>query len=271
LTATPRILAIGGGGFSTSNQDLPLDLFAAGLTGRDSPRICLLPTASGDPDSQIERFYSTFREVGGQLSHLSLFRLGSWPVALGRHLLEQDLIYVGGGSLVNLLALWQAHGLDEVMREAWRSGVVLCGVSAGAMCWFQTGISRSHGGPRAVPGLGLLPGSLTVHHDSDPGRALVYRDGLVEGMAAGFGIDDGVGVLFEGPRPVRAVSAREGAGACRLSLAGGQLSEDPLDVEMLESAYAGAADGSNEPVDELRELRMRRSRERRDGRRGARG
>jgi dipeptidase E len=269
MTAVPRVLAIGGGGFTSSTRDLPLDLWAAELTGRDRPRICLLPTASGDPDAQIERFYSTFRDLGGQLSHLSLFRLGSWPVSLRRHLLGQDLIYVGGGSLVNLLALWQAHGLDEVMGEAWRAGVVLCGVSAGAMCWFQTGISRSHGGPRAVPGLGLLPGSLTVHHDSDPGRALVYREQLDEGMPAGFGIDDGVGVLFEGIRPVRAATAREGAGARRLTLTSGRLHEHALDVELLESA--GGAGGPGEPVDELRELRHRRSREQRTGRRGARG
>jgi dipeptidase E len=127
-------------------------------------------------------------------------------------LLGQDLIYVGGGSLVNPLALWQAHGLDEVMGEAWRAGVVLCGVSAGAMCWFQTGISRSYGGPRVVPGLGLLPGSMTVHHDSDPGRALAHREQLGEGTPAGFAIDDGVGLLFEGTRPAREQRAgRRGA------------------------------------------------------------
>jgi dipeptidase E len=269
LTPPPRIVAIGGGGFTTSTRDLPLDLWAAQLTGRDRPRICLLPTASGDPDAQIERFYATFRDVGGQLSHLSLFRLGSWPVSLRRHLLGQDLIYVAGGSLVNLLALWQAHGLDEVMRDAWQSGVVMCGVSAGAMCWFHTGISRGHGGPRAVAGMGVLPGSLTVHHDTDPGRAVVYREQLGEGMPAGFGIDDGVGVVFEGVEPVHAVTAREGAGACRLSLVGGRLREQALDVELLdEHAVPG---GAGETVDELRELRMRRSRERRTGRWGARG
>jgi dipeptidase E len=269
LTRPPRILAIGGGGFGTSTQDLPLDLFAAELTGCDSPDMCLLPTASGDPDAQIERFYSTFREVGGRLSHLSVFRLGSWPVSLRKHVLRQDLVYVGGGSLVNLLALWRAHGLDEALGEAWSNGVVLAGVSAGAMCWFEDGVSRSHGGPRRVPGLGLLPGSLTVHHDSDPGRALVYREQLAEGMPAGHGLDDGVGLLFEGTEPVRAVTAREGAGAYRLSVRGGLLAEDPLDVDMLEAADVPG--GPGEPVDELRELRLRRAASGRARRRGARG
>jgi len=269
LNATPRILAMGGGGFGTSTQDLPLDLFAAGLTGRDSPSMCLLPTASGDPDTQIERFYSTFRDVGGQLSHLSLFRLGSWPVSLRKHILRQDLVYVGGGSLVNLLALWRAHGLDEALGEAWATGVVLCGVSAGAMCWFEHGVSRSHGGPQRVQGLGLLPGSLTVHHDSDPGRALVYREQLDAGMPDGYGLDDGVGLLFEGAEPVQAVTARDGAGAYRLSSRAGVLDEDPLDVDLLYPADRPA--GPGEPVDELRELRLRRAVRERARQRGARG
>jgi dipeptidase E len=112
---------MGGGGFVTSTLDLPLDLFAAGLTRSDSPDICLLATASGDPDAQIERFYPTFRGVGGRLSHLSLFRLGSWPVSLRKHILRQDLVYVGGGSLVNLLAIWRAHGLDTAWRKPGRT------------------------------------------------------------------------------------------------------------------------------------------------------
>jgi dipeptidase E len=146
---------------------------------------------------------------------------------------------------------------------------VLSGVSAGAMCWFEHGVSRSHDGPRRVPALGLLPGSLTVHHDTDPGRALVYRDRLAAGMPAGHGLDDGVGLLFEGTEPVRAVTARAGAGAYRLYASGGTLEEDPLDVDLLDSA--DTRDGRGEPGDELRELRLRRAVRGRARQRGARG
>ena len=151
--AHPRQL--GGGGFTTSIQDLPLDHQALELAGVERPRVCLLPTASGDPEDQIRRFYATFRDTGGELSHVSLFRLGNRPLPLPEHLLAQDTIYAGGGSMVNLLALWSAHELGDALAEAWRRGVLLCGVSAGAMCWFKGGITRSHGppalGPRARP------------------------------------------------------------------------------------------------------------------------
>lgn len=219
---------MGGGGFTSSGADVSLDRYVAALPRVERPRMCLLPTASGDPEEQIARFFRAFDGLA-ELSHVSLFRLGTNPVPLREHLLAQDLIYVGGGSMVNLIAIWRAHGLDVTLREAWEQGTVLAGVSAGAMCWFEAGITRSHGGPVSAPALRLLPGSASVHRDSDPQRKDVYESSIRGGVSGGYAIDDGVGLLFDGTELKEAVSARTGSGACRMHLGPG---ESPQETEL---------------------------------------
>src|SRR4051812_15988607 len=155
----PRILAMGGGGFTRGFDDGALDLFALSLARRATPRICLLPTAGGDAEEQIARFYAFYRERACEPSHVSLFRLAGAGLDLRAHLMSQDVIYVGGGSMTNLLAIWRAHEIDAVLRDAWRAGVVLCGLSAGSMCWFEHGITTSTGQPTLARGLGFLAGS----------------------------------------------------------------------------------------------------------------
>ncbi len=232
-----RIVAIGGGGFGAGPRDRALDAYVARLAGPVNPRICLLPTASGDPVEQINRFNATFRRLGCRTSHLSLFRLGDHPVAIRRQLLDQDAIYVGGGSLLNLIAIWRAHGLDRILAEAWSSGVLLCGVSAGSMCWFEAGITRSHGKPRPSGGLGLLGGSNCVHYDADAPRRPSFhghiRDGAIPG---GFGVDDGAALVFDGTDLVEVVSARPGAGAARVDRVDDTVVETRLDARLLDAA-----------------------------------
>ena len=126
-----------------------LDDYVRSLAPAREPRICLLPTAGGDSEDQIRRFHTAFDDQLCEPTHISLFRLGSRPVPLREHLLAQDVIYVGGGSMINLLALWRAHGLDEILREAWQAGIVLAGLSAGSMCWFEWGVTKSIGAPDA--------------------------------------------------------------------------------------------------------------------------
>jgi dipeptidase E len=165
---------------------------------------------------------------------------------------------VGGGSLVNLLALWRAHGLDRTLEDAWERGTVLCGVSAGAMCWFEAGVTRSHGRPVVAPGLGLLPGSLSVHHDSDVARGNAQRRALENGMPAGYALDDGVGLLFDNGEPTMAVSARDHARAYRCALKGGVASETPIDPVRSEPDRPSSSPVTS--IDELRELRRHRAR-----------
>ena len=200
--------------------------------------------------------------------HLSLFRLRETRRPLEEIVLDQDIIYVGGGSMRNLLAIWRAHGLDRLLLQAWRRGTVLAGLSAGAMCWFQAGVTRSSGPPEPIAGLGLLEGSLTVHADGEPERLPVWlaavRDGTLPG---GWALDDGVGLLFRGRRLERVVSSRPGAGAQRVDAIAGELVRHRLEPELLGSAGSdGALGGVDEAVEELRRVH----RLRRGDRRGAR-
>jgi dipeptidase E len=232
-----RIVAMGGGGFSGGRHgdDPALDRYVLDVAERSYPRICLLPTASGDPEEQIQRFYRAFHDLPCEPTHLSLFRLGTKPVDLRALLLGQDVIYVGGGSLLNLLAIWRAHGLDAILREAWERGVVLSGISAGSMCWFAAGVTTGYGVPRAVEGLGFLPASNSVHFGSEPERRACFLDAVRSELAPpGYAVDDGVALLFHGTDLAEAASARPGAGASWVDADGtGSAVEAPLPVREL--------------------------------------
>jgi peptidase E len=183
----PQIVAFGGGGFSMESGPL-LDDHVLRLTGVERPRVCFLPTASGDADHYIVRFYRAFA-ARAEASHVSLFRRdrggGAVEGDLRGHLLAQDLIYVGGGSVVSLLGTWLAHGVDLMLEEAWRGGTVLCGLSAGSLCWFEDAVTAFHGAPRAVRGLGLLPWSNCVHYDGEPAPAGSFLATSAAGMRPG--------------------------------------------------------------------------------------
>lgn len=260
--ATPvrRILALGGHEFSFRPPDravCELLLRLAGERGRERPRICILPTASGDTSEQIASFYSAFSERPCEPSDVSLFRLGRRPLALRDHLLGQDLIYVGGGSLLNLLAVWEAHDVASILSLAWRQGVVLAGQSAGAMCWFEAGITTSSGKPRAAAGLGLLSGSLCVHYNNQPARRIAYLDAVADGMPGGYGLDDYAGLLWEGEGTPSALTARRGARAYRVSSSEGEVLESPLASRFLPAPAPAAL---REDIAEFRRIKTMRKR-----------
>ena len=228
-----RILALGGHDFSSRPPDravCELLLRLASERGGERPRICILPTASGDTSEQIGRFYAAFGERSCEPSDVSLFRLGRRPMALRDHLLAQDLIYVGGGCLVNLLAVWEAHDIASILSLAWRRGIVLAGQSAGAMCWFEAGITKSSGKPLAAAGLGMLSGSLCVHYNNEPERRAAYLEAVGDGMPGGYGLDDYAGLLWEGegtprrrhrpPRRPRLPRLQPRRRRCRVAAAG---------------------------------------------------
>ena len=218
---TPTILAMGGGGFTAGSADPALDELVLRLTRTPRPRVCLLPTAGGDSEHQIRRFYETYQDRLCEPSHISLFRLGREPVPLSAHLLSQDAIYVGGGSMVNLLAIWKAQGLDAILREAWEAGVVLAGLSAGSMCWFEWGISTGSGFAAPARGLGFLPGSNSVHHDSEPARRPVYLEAVrTNQIPPGYAVDDGAALIFRERTLDEVVSARRDARAYEVDEAG---------------------------------------------------
>ena len=220
-----QILAFGGGGFSMEAGNPLLDDHVLRLTGVARPRVCFLPTASGDADHYVVRFYRAFPAARCEPSHLSLFRRPAPgdPADVAEHLLAQDVIYVGGGSVISLLGVWRAHGLDDVLRTCWERGIVLAGLSAGSLCWFAEAVSAFHGAPVPVAGLGLLPHSNCVHVDAEPHRLSAFRDLVDRGaMPGGYAADDGAALHFVGEelaevvtsRP-RAKAYRVDAGACR--------------------------------------------------------
>lgn len=212
-----RILALGGHEFDRrSGNDAICDLIVE-LADSANPRICLLPTASGDSAEQIASFRRAFGERGCDPTAISLFRLASDQVDIEAALLSQDVIYVGGGSMVNLLAIWRAHGLDELLPECWRQEILICGQSAGAMCWFEQGVTCSSGPPLAAPGLGVLSGSACVHYSSQPERRAYFLRAVAGGeLAPGIALEDQTAALFEGSRLSEAVSARDGASVWRV-------------------------------------------------------
>jgi dipeptidase E len=159
-----------GGGFSMEPRNPLLDDFILGLTRKPRPKVCFVPTASGDSDNYIARFYRSFDASRCSRSHLPLFH-GGLP-ELAKFLCEQDVIYGSGGNTANMLAVWRVHAMDKALSVAWRKGVVLCGVSAGGMCWFAAGITNSFGS-RVAPlrnRLGFLKGAFYPHYNGEPER-----------------------------------------------------------------------------------------------------
>jgi dipeptidase E len=254
------IFAMGGGGFTMEPNNPLLDDFVLGLTEVKEPRVLFLPTASGDTTAQINAFQARFADRLCMPEYVSLFRLRELKRPLAEIVLDADIIYVGGGSMRNLLAIWRAHGLDRLLIEAWEGGTVLAGLSAGAMCWFQAGVTRSSGPPEPIAGLGLLDGSLTVHTDGEPERLPVWLAGVRDGtLPGGWALDDGVGLLFRGRRLERVVSSRPGAGAQRVDAIAGELVRHRLEPELLQGDTDGALGGIDEAVEELRRVqRLRR-------------
>lgn len=214
----PTIVAMGGGGFSEEPDNPLLDDYVLSLTGRARPRICFVPTASGDAGDYIERFCKAFPATRAQASVLELFH--RTVEDLDAFLLEQDAIYVGGGNTANLLAVWRVHGLDRALRRAWERGVILCGLSAGGLCWFAEGITDSFSLRHLAPlhdGLAFLPGSFCPHYDADSLRRPAYEQAVARGeLQPGYAADDGVALHFEGSTLQAVVSSRPNARAWRV-------------------------------------------------------
>ena len=233
-----QILALGGGGFSMEAGNPLLDEHALALTGAECPKVCFLPTASGDADHYIVRFYRAFAAGRCRPSHVSLFRRDGSPSDLAGHLLAQDLVYVGGGSLISLLGTWTAHGIDVMLRAAWERGVVMAGLSAGSLCWFDHAITAFHGESKPVKGLGFLPFSNAVHYDDKPERRAAFQLAIADGMPAGYGTGDGAALHFVDDRLARVVTSRPHARAYHVARDGGDVIEIGLATHFLGAPVA---------------------------------
>ncbi len=210
-----------------------LDDYVLSLTRKKRPRVCFVPTASGDSDGYIARFHSAFPPVRARATHLVLFNRTVRD--LRSFVLGQEVIYVGGGNTANLLAVWRLHGLESALSAAWRKGVVMCGISAGALCWFEGGVTDSFGHPLTAlhNGLGFVRGSFCPHYDGERDRRAAYHSLIAAGLPNGYACDDGAALHFVGRRLVAVVSSRRNAKAYRVQRERGGASETPLETRYL--------------------------------------
>jgi peptidase E len=229
------IVGMGGGGFSEEPDNPLLDRYVLSLARRERPRVCFVATASGDSEGYVARFYRAFAEHDCRPADLGLFdRLVG---DLRRFVLEQDVVYVGGGNTASLLAVWRTHGLDSILREALDAGAVLCGVSAGMNCWFQASTTDSFGPELAAlhDGLGFVAASACPHYDNEAQRRPLYHRLVADGFPAGYAADEGAALHFDSAGAlVEAVASREGASAYRVERGpGGAAVEQPLPTRYL--------------------------------------
>ncbi len=199
---------MGGGGFAMEPENPLLDRFILSLAGKPKPRICFIPTASGDSESYQAKFLKAYEAEDCQPSILSLFKPHTRDLA--GFVQSQDIIHVGGGNTRNLIALWREWGLDQALRKAYDRGTVLSGISAGMICWFEQGLTDSYGGPlEPLSCLGWLKGSACPHLDGEAERRPTYTR-LIQSsrMLPGLALDDGSVALYRNEQLVECFSSR---------------------------------------------------------------
>lgn len=232
-----QIIAMGGGGFSMEPDNLALDRYVLAQAQKPSPKICFLPTASGDADGYIMNFYKAFSPFDCQPSFLKLFQL---PTAdLEGFILEKDILYVGGGNTRSMLALWREYGLDRYLFKAYQAGTILAGISAGANCWFEDCSTDSLPGElQALSCLGYLQGSFCPHYDGEPNRrptyqAMVRNRLLRDGLAA----EDGAAAHFIDEQLARSISSRPAAKVYRVLRSDDGVREEALETQFLGTSF----------------------------------
>jgi len=220
-----QVLAMGGGGFTMKPENLKLDRYLLSMTNKNNPKVCFIPTASGDDESYTRRFYSAYKKLECETSHLSLF---SPPEGdLRDFVMEKDIFYVGGGNTRNLLVLWKEWGLDKYLYEAWCNGAIMAGLSAGSICWFKQGLTDSKTG-KLLPleCLGFVGGSNCPHFDTEKGRRPSYHDAILDGsMIDGIACDDGVAAHYIDGKLERCVSSIASAKAYSIKNINGKINE----------------------------------------------
>jgi peptidase E len=231
-----HVLAVGGG-MLMPRHTVPLQVgYALTLTGRPQPRLCIVNTATGDDPQATLRMYDRLAGSSAQVRHLSLFPMPN-VTDPEDFLLSQDVIFVGGGSVANMAAVWRVHGIDEILRKAWHTGIVLAGSSAGGICWFEGGTTDSFGQELQAftGGLGMLAGSFCPHYSSEEGRRPLYRRLVANGsLPGGIACDDGAAAHFTDESITELVADRPGARVYRVEPDGeGGATETPLDTRFL--------------------------------------
>ncbi|ATL67663.1 peptidase E [Nocardia terpenica] len=204
----------------------------------NSPRLCFISTGTGDRQASIDSFYAAFDGTEVRTSHLSLFEEPNVPDVAG-HLRSQDVIWVDRGSVINLLAVWRAHELPDILRDCWQAGIVIGGESAGSLCWHSCTMADSYGGIQGIAdGLGFIPYANAVHYNEDQRRAAFHQ--LIAPDTVGYATDTGAGLHYENDVLVTAIADRSHAGAYRVTLsAERKVLEEPMTVLRLKRSKGG--------------------------------
>tara|TARA_Y100000996_G_scaffold234134_1_gene184152 strand:- start:1163 stop:1861 length:699 start_codon:yes stop_codon:yes gene_type:complete len=175
-----QIIAIGGGGFGRQIKDLKIEKYIINQSNKERPSVCFIPTATGDDQGYIDNFYKAFDSLNCKTSHIDFFKR---TIELDDHISNQDIVFVGGGNTKSMLAVWREWGLDSILKNAYNNGVIMSGVSAGAICWFDKGITDSWKDHQAIlPCLGFVDGICCPHYDEEPERIPFVKKVLEEAI-----------------------------------------------------------------------------------------
>ncbi len=205
-----HIIAIGGGILNPASSNQKIERYVLDVCGKERPRVCFVPTASGDDRGQVDRFLQTYSRFGITLDVLRFFKRTS--ADLRGHVFEFDVVHIGGGNTRSMLAVWRHWEFETILREAWERGITLCGSSAGSLCWFESGVTDSVAGSfTTIRALGFLAGSHCPHYNAE-GRRPAYQRFVAEGtLPIGVACDDGTAVHYSNDVRVEAVSSRRQA------------------------------------------------------------
>ena len=223
-----QIIAIGGGGFGRVIKDLKIENYIKSQCKSDSPKICFIPTATGDDNQYIENFYKAFDSIGCKTSHIDFFKR---TINLVEHIKKQDIIFVGGGNTKSMLAVWKDWGLDALLEEAYKNGVIICGVSAGAICWFNKGITDSWADDLAIMDcLGFVDGVCCPHYDEEPTRRPYVKDSLDNAdFDECIGVEGNAALHIINEESYKSVNFGDNKNSYRISLKDNIVDEDPFE------------------------------------------
>ena len=233
MSARPQIVAAGGALLGPESGNLALERYALDACGRERPRVCFVPTASGDDPNLIARFYETYARLGVATGLLRLFR--RTPGDVRAFLADFDVVHVGGGNTRSMLATWRHWDLDAALRDAWARGTVMTGSSAGSLCWFESGVTDSIAGALTTMScLGFVTGSHCPHYDGEAERKPFYELAIASGaLAPGYACDDGAALHVIGDEIVATVASRPNANVYRVERDDGVARSHAFDMRRL--------------------------------------
>tara|TARA_Y100001968_G_scaffold275918_1_gene269920 strand:- start:1211 stop:1903 length:693 start_codon:yes stop_codon:yes gene_type:complete len=221
-----HIIAIGGGGFGRKESSFLIEKYILSISDKVNPRICFLPTATGDNDSYIVRFYSVFNQLDCIPSHIEFFKR---TIDISDHIMKQDIVFVGGGNTKSMIAVWIEWGMNNILKEAYNNGIIMSGVSAGAICWFTRGITDSWDNQlQIIPCLNLINGTCCPHYDEEPSRIPYVNKILTENKVSNcISIEGGSAMHFINGNPFQNVSFNNNKNSYNVYYEGNKIIQKP--------------------------------------------